>query len=223
MERPGHRARRAPGARLGPRTGARRPRHAHPARCARDRRAASDHRPGAGAGRRAGLRLPRRGRVHGGETPPGRARGDPGCRPRMQRRPAGPVQPAGARLPGSARSPVRTPASASRVICSPVRPASASTSRVCRPASGAGRRTEAGVAEKRAGGGITLYHPASGCSSSGSASMSSSSPGAAAAGIPASAQHVRHTAGSLDDVIERGRVRLRAVRREPVCLAVDPR
>jgi alkylation response protein AidB-like acyl-CoA dehydrogenase len=108
--------------------------------------------------------------------------------------PAGPVQPAGARLAGPARSPVSTPASASRVISSSVRPASASTSRVCCPASGAGRRTVAGVAENRVGGGMTLYHPASGCSSSGSASMSSSSPVTAAAGIPASAQNASHCA-----------------------------
>ena len=43
------------------------------------------------------------------KLPRRRARGDPGCRPRMQRRPAGPVQPAGARLPGPARSPLSTP------------------------------------------------------------------------------------------------------------------
>ena len=97
------------------------------------------------------------------------------CR-RTQRRPAGSVQPAGARLPGPARSPLSTPASANRVISSSVRPASASTSRVCCPASGAGRRTAAGVAENRVGGGITLYRPARGCSASGSASMSSSRP-----------------------------------------------
>ena len=48
------------------------------------------------------------------------------------------------------------------MISASVRPASASTSRVCWPGSGAGRRTDAGVAEKRAGelGGELLgfYH-----------------------------------------------------------------
>jgi hypothetical protein len=41
------------------------------------------------------------------------------------------------------------------VISASVSPASASTSRVCCPGSGAGRRTDAGVAEKRAGDGIS--------------------------------------------------------------------
>ena len=124
----------------------------------------------------------------------------------MQRRPAGPVQPAGARLPGPARSPVSTPASASRVICSSVRPASASTSRVCCPASGAGRRTDAGVAENRAGGGMTLYHPASGCSASGSASMSSSRPvrcGGRNPGVSAERQPLRGRPGG-EHPAERG-------------------
>jgi pimeloyl-ACP methyl ester carboxylesterase len=55
----------------------------------------------------------------------------------------GPVQPAGARLPGSARSPVRTPASASRVICSSVRPARQHLAGML-PGQRGSRRTEAG-------------------------------------------------------------------------------
>jgi alkylation response protein AidB-like acyl-CoA dehydrogenase len=71
--------------------------------------------PGApGPGRRAGAvrhrpGLPSRRSAAAVERPG--HRGDPGCRPRVQRRPAGPVQPAGARLPGPARSPLSTPSS----------------------------------------------------------------------------------------------------------------
>src|SRR6185437_11744627 len=81
-----------------------------------------------------------------------------------------------------------TPAASSSSISASVNPASASTSRLCWPGSGAGRRTFTGVAENLVGEGIILYFPI-GCSASGSASMISSRLAAGAAGIPCSAQN----------------------------------